>query len=54
MGCLAPYSDPGLVVTQIRRQGALPGFVLSHHVRVVDGTLLGDTQPPGLGCSWRY
>jgi hypothetical protein len=43
MGCLAPYSDPRPAVIQIRRQGALPGSVLSHRVRVISGTLLGDT-----------
>jgi hypothetical protein len=45
MGCLTPYSDLGPIVIQIRRQGALSGSVLSCHVRVVSGTLLGDTQP---------
>jgi hypothetical protein len=30
MGCLAPYSDLGPTVIQIRGQGALPGYVLSH------------------------
>jgi hypothetical protein len=38
MGCLAPYSD----------LGALPVSVLSCRLRVVGGTLIGDTQPPAL------
>jgi hypothetical protein len=44
MCCLAPYSNLGPTVTQIRGQGALLGSILSHHLRVVDDTLLGDTQ----------
>jgi hypothetical protein len=51
-----PYSDLGLTVIQIRRQGALPGFILSHRVRMVSGTLLRDTQPLALdacgGIDW--
>jgi hypothetical protein len=43
MGCLAPYFDLGLAVIQKRRQGALPDSILSCHVRMVSGTLLGDT-----------
>jgi hypothetical protein len=47
-GYLVPYSDLGPTVIHMRGQGALPGPILSHHVRVVGGTLLGDTQPPVL------
>jgi hypothetical protein len=45
MGYLAPYPDLGPAVIQIRGQGALPCSVLSCHMRVVGGTLLGDIQP---------
>jgi hypothetical protein len=45
MGWLAPYSNLGPAVFQIRGQGALPGSVLSCHVRTVGGALLGDLQP---------
>jgi hypothetical protein len=47
-GLPCPYSNLGPTVIQMRGQGALPGPVLSHHVRVVGGTLLGETQPPVL------
>jgi hypothetical protein len=43
-----PYSNLGPAVIQIRGTGALPGSVLSHHVRMVGDTLLGGTQPPAL------
>jgi hypothetical protein len=46
--CLAPYSYLGPTVIQIRGQGSLLGSVLSRHVRVVGGTLLGDMQPRAL------
>jgi hypothetical protein len=46
--CLATYSNLGPTIIQIRRQGALPGSILSRRVRVVGSTLLGDTQPPAL------
>jgi hypothetical protein len=39
-----PYSDLRPTVTQIREQGTLSGSILSHHLRLVGGTLLGDTQ----------
>jgi hypothetical protein len=35
-----PYSYLEPMALQIRGQGALPGFVLSHHVRMVSGALL--------------
>jgi hypothetical protein len=40
MGWLAPYSYLGPMVVQIRGQGALPSFILSHRVRMVVGALL--------------
>jgi hypothetical protein len=45
MGYLVPYFDQGPVVIQIRGQGALPGSILSHRVRMVGDALLGGTQP---------
>jgi hypothetical protein len=40
-GWLAPYSYLGPMAVQIRgRQGALPDFILSCHVRMVSGVLL--------------
>jgi hypothetical protein len=44
-GCLTAFSDLGPIVIQRMGQGALPGPILSRSVRVVGGTLLGDTQP---------
>jgi hypothetical protein len=41
---LVPYFDLVPTVVQIRGQDALPDSVLSHHVRMVGGALLGDTQ----------
>jgi hypothetical protein len=40
MGWLAPYPYLGPTVIRIRGQDALPGFVLSHRVRMVSGALL--------------
>jgi hypothetical protein len=40
MGWLAPYSYLGPTTIQIRGHGALPGFALSHRVRMVGDALL--------------
>jgi hypothetical protein len=36
----SPYTYLGPMAVQIRGQGALSNFVLSHHVRMVNGALL--------------
>jgi hypothetical protein len=39
-GLACPLLLLGAMAVQIRGQGALPGFILSHHVRMVGGALL--------------
>jgi hypothetical protein len=48
MGWLAPYSDLWPTTAQMRGQGFLPGAILSCHMTVGGGTLLGETQPLAL------
>jgi hypothetical protein len=47
-GLACPMHQPTTYSHQMRGQGFLLDVALSHQVAMCRGTLLGDTEPPGL------